>query len=145
MMKQYVINSHMVRLCIMRCFHPEKLYHEVKSFISYFLGRNFTEQPPFEFTRIYSQTKKTEAILLMVGPNVNAYTELSNLKQIQVATQETQLEYQPLGQIPNEKIAKIIIKSACEGNWLLLDNLQLSLEIIANLQKFIETMNSMSK
>lgn len=80
LMKQYVINSHMVRLCIMRCFHPEKLYHEVKSFISYFLGRNFTEQPAFEFTRIYSQTKKDEAILLMVGPNVNAYTELSNLK-----------------------------------------------------------------
>ena len=53
MMKQYVINSQMVRLCIMRCFHPEKLYHEIKSFISYFLGRNFTEQPPFEFVTIY--------------------------------------------------------------------------------------------
>ena len=53
MMKQYVINSHMVRLCIMRCFHQEKLYTEIKSFISYFLGRNFTEQPPFEFTTIY--------------------------------------------------------------------------------------------
>ena len=93
MMKQYVINSHMVRLCIMRCFHPEKLYHEVKSFISYFLGRNFTEQPPFEFTRIYSQTKKTEAIMLMVGSNVNAYTELSNLKLIQAPTSETPLNY----------------------------------------------------
>ena len=77
----------------MRCFHPEKLYHEVKSFISYFLGRNFTEQPPFEFTRIYSQTKKTEAIMLMVGSNVNAYTELSNLKLIQAPTSETPLNY----------------------------------------------------
>ena len=34
----------------------------------------------------------------------------------------------------------MIIKSACAGNWLLLDNLQLSIEIIPNLQKFIETM-----
>lgn len=144
MMKQYVINSHMVRLCIMRCFHPEKLYHEVKSFISYFLGRNFTEQPSFEFTRIFGQSKKTEAILLMVGPNVNAYTELSNLKCISNATKDLMLEYQPLGQIPSEKIAKIIIKCACEGSWLLLDNLQLSLEIIANLQKYMETMNAMS-
>lgn len=42
-MKQDVINSHMVRLCIMRCFHPDKLYGEIKSFISFFLGRNFTE------------------------------------------------------------------------------------------------------
>lgn len=76
MMKQYVINSQMVRLCIMRCFHPEKLYHEIKSFISYFLGRNFTEQPPFEFVTIYRQTSKNVPILLMLGPNVNPYNEL---------------------------------------------------------------------
>ena len=69
----------------------------------------------------------------MCGPNVNAYTELSNLKQIQTITAEIPLVYQPLGQIPNEKITKIIIHAACQGNWLLLDNLQLSLEIIANL------------
>ena len=80
MMKQYVINSQMVRLCIMRCFHPEKLYHEIKSFISYFLGRNFTEQPPFEFTTIYRQTSKNVPILLMLGPNVNPYTELQVFK-----------------------------------------------------------------
>ena len=55
-MKQYVINSHMVRLCIMRCFHPEKLYHEIKSFISYFLGRIYTEQPAFDFSTIFRQT-----------------------------------------------------------------------------------------
>ena len=53
-MKQYVINAHMVRLCIMRCFHPHKLYTEIKSFITYFLGRNYTDVPPFEFNKIYN-------------------------------------------------------------------------------------------
>ena len=81
-MKQYVINSHIIRLCIMRCFHPEKLYHEIKSFISYFLGRSFTEPPPFEFVTLYRQTSKLIPILFMVGPNVNPYTELSNFKMI---------------------------------------------------------------
>lgn len=145
MMKQYVINSHMVRLCIMRCFHPEKLYTEIKSFISYFLGRNFTEQPPFEFPSIYRQTSKREPVLLMCGPNVNAYTELCNLKEVLLSHPDAKLEYQPLGQIANEKITTKIIKCACEGTWLLLDNLQLSLEIIANLQKFIENMVTFGK
>ena len=39
-----------------------------------------------------------------------------------------------------ENIAKKIIRAACRGTWLLLDNLQLSLEIIPNLVKFLETM-----
>jgi len=76
----------MVRLCVMRCFHQDKLYGEIKSFISFFLGRNFTEQPPFEFISIYRQTSKYVPVLLMLGPNVNPYTELRSLKMIQPTT-----------------------------------------------------------
>ena len=50
------------------------------------------------------------------------------------------IDYQPLGSVEGEKIAKLIIKAACKGSWLLLDNLQLSLDIIPNLVKFLETM-----
>ena len=50
-----------------------------------------------------------------------------------------------MGQIPNEKIVKKILRAACEGKWLLLDNIQLSMEIIANLQKFIESMYTAGK
>ena len=139
-MRQYVISSHMVRLCLMRCFHPERLYQEIKSFIAYFLGRAFKEPPPFEFSALYEKTSKAVPILLMAGPNVNAYTELSAFKLLPAVPTGTTLVYQPLGQMPNEKIARIIIKCACEGSWLLLDNLQLALEITANLQKFLETM-----
>ena len=93
-MKQYVINSHMVRLCIIRCFHPQKLYSEIKSFISYFLGRRFTGQPDFEFHKILKQTDKKTPTLLMLGPNVNAYTELYNLKKSMPATAtEVSLHY----------------------------------------------------
>ena len=144
-MKQYVINSHMVRLCIMRCFHPEKLYAEIKSFISFFLGRGFTEPPPFEFGSIYRQTTKYVPVLLTLGPNVNPYTELSCLKSVQAATSDTHLEYQPLGQIALSRISKKVITAASHGDWLLLDNLQLSLEITANLHKFLENMYAHSK
>ena len=50
------------------------------------------------------------------------------------------IEYQPLGSVSYEAIAKKIIRAACRGTWLLLDNLQLSLDIIPNLIKFLETM-----
>ena len=50
------------------------------------------------------------------------------------------MEYQPLGSVEQDKIAKLVMRCACLGSWLLLDNLQLSLEIIPNLVKFLETM-----
>ena len=59
----------------------------------------------------------------MCGPNVNAYTELINLKEVLLANPDSILEYQPLGQIPYEKITFKIIRCTCEGSWLLLDNL----------------------
>ena len=81
----------------------------------------------------------------MLGQNVNSYTELKILKQIQHSTQTLRLDYQPLGQIPLDRISRKIIIAACEGNWLLFDNLQLSLEIHANLSKFLENMYHQSK
>lgn len=50
------------------------------------------------------------------------------------------IEYQPLGSTEHEKLAKLIIRAACKGSWLLFDNLQLSLDMIPNLVKFLETM-----
>ena len=48
--------------------------------------------------------------------------------------------YQPLGSCKNKDIAKLIIKAACTGEWLLLDSLHLQLEIVPNLEKFIQNL-----
>ena len=50
--KQSVTNAHMVRLCLMRCFHPDRLLDEIRSFVSFFLGVQYTEAPPFDFNNI---------------------------------------------------------------------------------------------
>ena len=45
-----------------------------------------------------------------------------------------------MGSVSNETVAKRIITAACKGQWLLIDNLQLALQIVPNLIKFTETM-----
>ena len=55
--------------------------------------------------------------------------------------EKTVVDYQPLGSLEFDKITKLVIRAACRGSWLLLDNLQLSLDIVPNLVKFIETMS----
>ena len=47
--KQLSLDKDLVRLCIMRCFHPDKLMQEIRSFIVHFLGKHFVEVPKFDF------------------------------------------------------------------------------------------------
>ena len=130
----------MVRLCLMRCFHPEKLMDEIRSFISFFLGYSYTEVPPFDFHSILKQTSPKIPVLFLYGPNVNSLTELYTFRSIDQTFKDSSIEYQPLGSIKPERIAKLIIRSACKGDWLLLDNLQLAIEDLQNLLRFVETM-----
>ena len=58
---QYELNKKLVRLCIIRCFHPDKLMQEIRSFIMHFLdqGEKFIEVPQFNFKHfIKTLTKK---------------------------------------------------------------------------------------
>ena len=65
------MDKDLVRLCIMRCFHPDKLMQEIRSFIVHFLGKHFVEVPKFDFKLFLECTNKTTPVLFTVGPNVN--------------------------------------------------------------------------
>ena len=131
----------MIRLCLMRCFHPERLLDEIRSFVSFFLGVQYTEAPPFDFSSVLSSASSKTPILFMNGPNVNCLNELHIFKKSAFSVNDSiTIQYQPLGSVAPEKVAKLIIKSACRGEWLLLDNLQLALGDLYNLMRFTEAM-----
>ena len=71
----------MVRLCLMRCFHPERLLDEIRSFVSFFLGVSYTEAPPFDFSNVLNSATPKTPILFMNGPNVNCLNELQIYKK----------------------------------------------------------------
>ena len=73
---QTILTSDLSRLCIMRCFHPEKIMVEIRSFITKFLGPRYIDPPNFDWNPILNSSKKSIPNLIMVGPNVNAYVEL---------------------------------------------------------------------
>ena len=92
--RQLKLDKDLVRLCIMRCFHPDKLMQELRSFIVHFLGKFFVEIPDFKFGEFLDEPVKRQVInktqrmkdeerrrrrtptLFMVGTNVNALQEL---------------------------------------------------------------------
>jgi len=124
----------------MRCFRPENLMHEIKSFIVSFLDKRYQEPPSFDFVNIFNQTDRFEPILFMVGQNVNTFVELNNLRYLTPIGSSITIDYQSLGSLCNERIAKMIIRAAATGQWVLLDNLHLATDIIPNLHKFLDTM-----
>lgn len=144
MEKQLTLDKDLVRLCIIRCFHPDKLMQEIRSFIMTFLGKYFVETPQFEFSNFLHTFKKRTSVMFMLGPNMNMQQELDQL----IDSCDSRLiervrgccKYQPLGSVSLEVISRRVIDAACNGHWLLLDNLQLALQIIPNMIKFMETM-----
>lgn len=97
--KQFRLDKDLIRLCIMRCFHPDKLMQEIKSFIVHFLGKYFVELPRFDFKSFLQRTNKRTPTLFMVGPNVNCQQELTKLMQSDITLSKQVIEYQPLGSI----------------------------------------------
>ena len=69
--KQLNLDKDLVRLCIMRCFHPDKLMQEIRAFVVHFLGKKFVEIPRFNFPTFLATTTKRTPVLFMVGSNVN--------------------------------------------------------------------------
>ena len=74
--EQFSLDKDLLRLCIMRCFHPDKLMQEIRSFIGHFLGKHFVEIPILNFSKLYKRTSKRTIVLFMCGPNVNCLQEL---------------------------------------------------------------------
>lgn len=92
--RQLNLDKDLVRLCIMRCFHPDKLMQELRSFIVHFLGKYFVEIPDFKFAEFLNERQKGKIVcpssemkqeerrrkrtptLFMVGQNVNSLQEL---------------------------------------------------------------------
>lgn len=69
--KQLNLDKDLVRLCIMRCFHPDKLMQEIRAFVVHFLGKKFVEPPRFNFSQFLNTTSKRVPVLFMVGSDVN--------------------------------------------------------------------------
>jgi hypothetical protein len=110
---------------------------EIKSFIIKYLDRRYHNPPAFDFFSVLPTLNKFTPCLLMTGSNVNAYYELNSTRKIGYSESKLDCYYQPLGSCSNTEIAKLILKCACKGEWLLLDNLHLQTDIIPNLEKFL--------
>lgn len=77
---QLIMESDLRKLCLMRCFKPSRVIHEIKNFVVKFLGSFYNDPPLTDWTRILKKTKKTQPNLLMLGPNMNPYDEFKTAK-----------------------------------------------------------------
>lgn len=70
----------MRKLCLMRCFKPSRVMHEIKNFVAKFLGSQYNDPPSHDWNKVIKKMKKNEPTLLILGPNVNPYDELKTAK-----------------------------------------------------------------
>ena len=136
--KQQVMKD-LLKFCLIRIFRPERIVRDIQRFLGSVLDPRFMEPPVFNLATLYKETTCYSPLLFILSPSINTLNELQILKY-QIQQESTQIDYMPMGSNNNDKVQQLILRSAINGNWLLLENLHLVTEWIPTLEKFIHTM-----
>lgn len=90
---QTIFASDLAKLCLMRCFHPERMILELRNLTTKFLGEKFAEPLSLDWARVISLSSKRIPTILMTGPNANPYLELKFAKQSSPGLTDTEVVY----------------------------------------------------
>jgi dynein heavy chain len=135
--KDLLINKDILKLCITRCFRPDKLMFAIRDFVSKILGDQYISMPPANFNSyVWPNTTRFKPILVMMGENIDSYEELKLIKAKSKNCSKTGdegLKIIPCGTGKSSKIARTVIEAAINGHWVLLDNIHLCLELLPNI------------
>jgi hypothetical protein len=136
--RNLTINADILRLCITRCFRPDKMMEDIKDFVSRILGPKYVQMPPHNFNEyVWPNTNRFKPILVMQGENIDCSEELKLIKAKSKhchSSGDEGLYIVPCGNGKYSKIARKVIEAAIKGHWVLLDNIHLCLEMLPFLQ-----------
>jgi hypothetical protein len=142
--RNLTINVDILRLCITRCFRPDKMMDDIKDFVSKILGKQYVSLPPQNFNEyVWPNTNRFKPILVMMGENIDCSEELKLVKaksKFCYASGDEGMMIVPCGNGKYSKIARKIIYAATKGHWILLDNIHLCLEMLPFIQQLIASL-----
>ena len=66
----------MQRLCVMRCFRPDRVYNAVKLFVIEILGEKFVQPPVLDYARIFSQSSPLAPMVFILSPGADPQSDI---------------------------------------------------------------------
>lgn len=126
------------RLCLLRCFRPDRVYVAVAQFISGLdlMGPRFTVPPILRYKDVFDKSSSLSPIVCIVSPGANPTDEILKLAEKEVGI--SKLRSISLGQGQGDEAKRMVEFGVIRGHWVLLQNCHLLVDWMRELEKLIE-------
>ena len=126
------------RLCLLRCFRPDRVYIAAAHFVSScdLLGEKFVVPPILKYKDVFDKSSCGSPIVCVVSPGANPTDEIVKLADKEIGL--TKLRSISLGQGQGEEAMKMVETGAVRGHWVMLQNCHLLINWMKELEKVVE-------
>jgi dynein heavy chain len=126
------------RLCLLRCFRPDRVYIAAAHFVSScdLLGEKFVVPPILKYKDVFDKSTASSPIVCVVSPGANPTDEIVKLADKEIGL--SKLRSISLGQGQGEEAMKMVETGAVRGHWVLLQNCHLLINWMKELEKVVE-------
>jgi len=123
------------RLCLLRCFRPDRVYSAVSHYVGVALGERFTVPPIVSYQSVYKQSSCNAPIVCVVSPGANPTDEIYKLAE---KLEVKHIKSISLGQGQGEEAMSYVQNGSIRGHWVLLQNCHLLVKWMKELEKSLE-------
>merc|ERR1711871_1393168 len=129
------------RLCIMRCFRPDRVYNATKIFVTGEMGEKYVQPPTLNYMRVFEQSGPTTPMIFIICPGSDPQADIQQVGD-QLGFSGHKFKFLALGQGQGPKATQFLDAGYQRGYWILLLNCHLMLSWLKALEAKIETMTS---
>jgi dynein heavy chain len=128
------------KLCMMRCFRPDRMTYAVTEFIAEKLHPKYTENRAVPFATSYEETGPGTPCFFILSPGVDPLKDVEAIgKKIGFTFDKRNFHNVSLGQGQEIVAEQAMELAAKEGHWVILQNVHLVSKWLPTLEKLLES------
>ena len=128
------------RLCVMRCFRPDRVYNAVKTYVLQAVGEKYVQPPVLDYGRIFAQSTERSPMVFILSPGADPQGDIQLL--CDEKGMMSKFRFIALGQGQGPKAEHLIDQGTKSGHWVLLQNCHLLVSWLKMLEKKLELMKA---
>ncbi|CAM9103575.1 unnamed protein product [Discosporangium mesarthrocarpum] len=132
------------RLCVTRCFRPDRVYNAVKIMVMDMMGDKFVQPPVLDYNRIFTQSNPGNPMVFILSPGADPQSDIQLLGE-ELGFSGNRFKFISLGQGQGPLAEQMMEQGYQKGHWVLLQNCHLLASWLKRLEKALEMMKTPHK
>ncbi len=127
----------MERLCVMRCFRPDRVINTMRNIVTDEMGKKYVQPPVLDYKRIHSQSSANIPLIIILSPGADPQSSIQQVGK-SLGFHDDRIQYLSLGQGQGTLAENMIKEGSHMGHWVILQNCHLLISWMKKLEKWLE-------